>query len=158
MSDIDYVLRLTDIPLWYYAAAVGLTLIVWAASRKWDAGILAGCCFFILAVTVLSRTRFAGEHFEPRLFWSWSVPRLREQILWNILGFIPIGLLAGRRLSWRVIPAAAAFSLLIEALQLVSGRGLFEFDDIVHNALGAALGYGLWLLLRPLTRPPARKE
>ena len=30
--------------------------------------------------------------------------------------------------------------MLIELAQLVSCRGLFEFDDVIHNALGTALG------------------
>ena len=30
--------------------------------------------------------------------------------------------------------------MLIELAQLVSCRGLFEFDDVIHNALGSAVG------------------
>ena len=30
--------------------------------------------------------------------------------------------------------------MLMELAQLVSFRGLFEFDDVIHNALGSAVG------------------
>ena len=41
--------------------------------------------------------------------------------------------------------------MLIELAQLVSFRGLFEFDDVMHNAIGTAIGVLLvlgmkWLL------------
>ena len=45
---------------------------------------------------------------------------------------------------------AAGYSVLIEPAQLLSFRGLFEFDDVIHNALGTALGVLLVLGLRRL--------
>jgi glycopeptide antibiotics resistance protein len=41
-------------------------------------------------------------------------------------------------------------SVLIELAQLISYRGLFEFDDMIHNALGTALGVLIVLGLRRL--------
>ena len=41
-------------------------------------------------------------------------------------------------------------SVLIELAQLISYRGLFEFDDMIHNALGTAVGVLLVLGLRRL--------
>ena len=35
--------------------------------------------------------------------------------------------------------------MLIELTRLVNFRGLFEFDDVIHNALGSAVG-GLLVL------------
>ena len=43
---------------------------------------------------------------------------------------------------------AAGYSMLIELAQLVSFRGLFEFDDVMHNALGTAIGVLLVLGFR----------
>jgi len=40
--------------------------------------------------------------------------------------------------------------LLIELAQLISFRGLFEFDDVMHNALGTALGVLIVLGMRRL--------
>lgn len=64
----------------------------------------------------------------------------------NVLLFIPVGALAGK---WKVVPAAASFSLFIETVQLLTGRGLFEFDDVIHNTLGAAIGvFVVWSVNR----------
>ena len=61
--------------------------------------------------------------------------------------FIPIGFLLGIKVGWKGIPIAALFSLIIELIQLVTRRGLFEFDDIIHNTLGAVIGFGIYALL-----------
>ena len=42
--------------------------------------------------------------------------------------------------------------MLVERAQLVSFRGLFEFDDVIHNALGTAIGILLVLGLRRMLR------
>ena len=52
------------------------------------------------------------------------------------------GLLTPR---WKTVGLAAGYSLLIELARLVCFRGLFEFDDVIHNALGSAVG-GLLVL------------
>ena len=46
----------------------------------------------------------------------------------------------------------AGYSVLIEPAQLVSCRGLFEFDDVIHNALGTAVGVLLALGIRRLMK------
>jgi glycopeptide antibiotics resistance protein len=51
----------------------------------------------------------------------------------------------------RIILIGFLISLTIEILQLVTKRGLFEFDDIFHNTLGVAigeLGYWIWWKVR----------
>ena len=48
------------------------------------------------------------------------------------------------------IPIASLISLSIELLQLITSRGLFEFDDVFHNSLGAVIGVGLFLVFRSL--------
>ena len=42
--------------------------------------------------------------------------------------------------------------MLIELTRLVNFRGLFEFDDVIHNALGTALGVLLVLGIRRLMK------
>ena len=118
-------------------------------TKRWEIGFLPGYCFFILSITFFSRTPTDGKHFEPRFFWPYEVEvsDLREQILFNVVGFVQIGLIGGMILSWRILPAVVMFSAGIEILQLVSMRGLFEFDDIIHNTLGAVVGYGLCIMI-----------
>ena len=135
---------------------MGIIVVISVVSKKISIGLLFGYAFFALAITVLDRTPFDGLHFQPQLFWSWSVPRLRDQIIMNVVGFIPIGFLLAsvlcdnHRSVWLAIPLAALFSLSIELLQLVTSRGLFEFDDILHNSLGAVIGVGIFIAFRSL--------
>ena len=66
-------------------------------------------------------------------------------LVWAWSGKWRIGLLAPK---WRTVGLAAGYSMLIEPAQLVSFRGLFEFDDVMHNALGTAVGVLLVLGMR----------
>ena len=135
--------RLLDIPWWYYAIAVLIGAVVWKAWR-WEGGLLAGYMFLVLAETVLIRKPFDGQHFQSQLFWSWKQWNVqKEQILTNVAMFIPIGVLAGWLWKWRGLWFAAGLSLLVEVLQLITSRGLLEFDDVFHNMIGAVLGVGI---------------
>lgn len=63
-------------------------------------------------------------------------------IVLNILMLLPVGI----SLSFvfeskrKVILLGFCFSCLIEVSQLLTGRGLFEIDDILHNTIGVGLG------------------
>ena len=45
------------------------------------------------------------------------------------------------------IPYGFLCCLSIECFQLVTRRGYFEVDDVLHNTLGVIVGYLLYLLL-----------
>lgn len=123
--------------------------------------VLSGYLFLILAETVLIRK--SGElRYELVPFWSWKyvfekwpLTRSRiailKQILLNIAMFIPIGFLLGDK-GWKAVGISAGISLIIELCQLISKRGLFEFDDIIHNIVGAAIGLGIYALLGKVMR------
>ena len=143
---MDFVFRLIDISLGYYLAAVVIVIVVGVFSKKWTYAFLIGYMFLVLADTVLIRRAGQMFRFELLPFWSYrdyfngTDPTLMKQILANVIMFIPVGLLLGRLYKWKAIPIATGFSLIIELIQLITRRGLFEFDDIIHNTLGAALG------------------
>ncbi len=121
-------------------------LIAIAVGRKWrwEGGLLAGYAFLILAETVLIRRPYAGLHLKLEPLWSWRVWQAqKEQILANVIIFIPVGLLVGLLWKWEGLLAAAGFSFMIELLQLITARGLCEFDDILHNMIGAVIGFGI---------------
>lgn len=142
--------RLLDIPWWYYAIAVLIGAVVWKAWR-WEGGLLAGYCFLLLAETVFIRRPFTGQHFQPELFWSWKEWKIQKnQILTNILMFIPVGLLTGLIWKWRGLLVAAGLSVGIEVLQLISQRGLCEFDDVIHNTAGAVIGISLYMAIEQI--------
>ena len=114
-------------------------------------GSLVGYAFLILAETVLIRKPFQGEHIKLELFWSWRVWRVQQnQILANVIMFLPVGVLAGSIWRWRGLWVAAGLSAAIEILQLITARGLCEFDDVIHNMVGAAIGVGIVMIGRKL--------
>lgn len=74
----------------------------------------------------------------------------QNQILANVIMFLPVGVLAGRIWRWRGLWAAAGLSAAIEILQLITARGLCEFDDVFHNMVGAIIGVGIAMICRKL--------
>ena len=139
-----------DIPWWYFiiAAAIGIIVGLW---KKPSLGILAGYGFLVLVETVLIRRPFAGQHFQPVPFWSWREWKIqRNQILTNIVMFMPIGALCGHLWKWKGLRVAAGLSFSIELLQLITARGLCEFDDVLHNMVGAVIGFGVVMIGRKL--------
>ena len=96
----------------------------------------------------------------PQLFWSYFVwEEQKEQILWNILAFIPIGLIGGKVASWKIILIGAMVSVSVEASQLFFRLGLFEFDDMIHNTLGTVIGFvGYWGMKRVSARIKSQKQ
>ncbi len=110
----------------------------------------------IFCVTILGRNQFEGPYWELIPFWSWRqamVDIINDgnymmfgQIVINILMFIPAGFLLYYIKLIRFKSAfffAFLFSLFIELLQLTFQIGLFEWDDMLHNALGCLLGVQL---------------
>lgn len=129
--------------------------------------IIAGLLLFTYFCIVLESTVFTrgnqGYHaYELEIFWSWKdVIRyhdremLKENLL-NIILLFPLGLLIPfsfyKRLRWwQGLIMGLGASAVIEVLQLVLCRGLFEFDDMIHNGFGCMLGSMLaGLLLQKL--------
>lgn len=104
----------------------------------------------VFASTVFTRIPSGIHQYEWRPFWSWvevyhgSQELLIENLL-NILLLVPLGVLLPilfhKRLSWKKGLLAGIFvSAMIETCQLISCRGLFEWDDIIHNGIGCMIG------------------
>lgn len=129
--------------------ALFVGLAVWRVWDKPSLGLLAGYSVLLFAETVLIRRAFTGNHFQAELFWSWKAwDRQKNQILSNVIMFIPIGILTGRLWKWRGLFAALGMSVTVELLQLITQRGLCEFDDVADNVLGALIGVVIALLAR----------
>ena len=133
-----------DIPFYYYLIAIGLGIVIGLWKKEWRIGVLVGYIFFILTETVLVR-KPGALRYELIPLWSWNSPEHFYQIMANIILFIPIGFLLGKN-GWKGLLIAAGLSMAIELIQLITHRGLFEFDDIIHNTLGAVIGFGIWSL------------
>lgn len=76
-----------------------------------------------------------------------------ENLAGNVLVFVPFGFLFPLT-AWEgdrffvMLLNAFVFVTGIEVFQLFSAFGAFDVDDILLNCLGAALGFGLYRLLR----------
>ena len=71
-------------------------------------------------------------------------PALLEEIILNILLYIPLGYLLpfvfGKLKPWQVVAIAFGCSALTEVIQLVGKIGWFEFDDMLNNTMGCVIG------------------
>ena len=138
---MDFVFRIMDIPLWYYAVAAAMAIVLFLCRRKWSLCLLIPYLFLIVAITILVRKSMASSKLILQPFWSYGKWKDQSnQVLANILMFIPVGILARNLWKWKSIPFAAGFSAMIELTQYFTKRGYCEFDDIFHNTLGALLG------------------
>ena len=72
--------------------------------------------------------------------------------LGNLLGFMPIGLLLPalfnncNKISI-FIATAFCISLFFESLQMITGLGVFDIDDLILNTIGAWAGFYLMKLI-----------
>ena len=147
-DSINEVIDQLNIPVFYYAFAALLGLGLWLWRKKWEESLLVAYCFLFFAMTVLGRQTTSAPSYNLNLLWSWRVwSKQSLKNLANIAVFIPIGALVGRLWKWKGLWRALGFSAFIEIVQLVSKRGLFECDDIIHNSLGALIGVCIYLVL-----------
>lgn len=116
----------------------------------------------LLALAVVTRKVHPARAFDFSPLWSYrevlrsGKDALLTQNIANVLAFVPLGLLLGcafgRMKWWKALAIGGGFSLLIEVLQFVLKRGFSEFDDVFHNVLGSAIGYGVYVGVRWLIR------
>ncbi|MBR5094949.1 MAG: VanZ family protein [Oscillospiraceae bacterium] len=115
--------------------------------------LTALCVYLVLifGMLIFVRAVKGGRHFNFELFWSYrAIARgrryLLHQDLLNVLLFVPFGVLCQLSLRrpcfWKVLCAGTALSILVEVLQGLTERGLFELDDLFHNIVGTAVGAG----------------
>ena len=86
-------------------------------------------------------------------FWSYGLfsdPQYRWQIYMNVFLFMPFGVMlafVAKRGSFQSLIIGFLLSVCIEAAQFIFCLGLCELDDVIHNSLGTALGYGQWKMV-----------
>ena len=122
-------------------------------TKKWTVGLLVGYVLIILGETVLFRTHTVRKYFQPQLFWSYEVwDNQKEQIIANVLAYLPLGLIVGRMWKWKGLLAGVVLSITSELLQLITHSGLFEFDDIIHNTLGTLIGVMIYIIIEKVIK------
>ena len=114
------------------------------------------------------RDSSSAHSYELELFWSykeWIIHHnaaLGMEILNNILLFFPLGFImtdAFRKCPLRIVCLVSLIlSGAVECCQLIFRLGLFEFDDILNNVLGAVLGWCVFHLLKNLRSRKRRRK
>lgn len=111
----------------------------------------------VLGATLGIRSNGYGGSVNLHLFssyieaWqSFSSVAWRNIIL-NILMFVPLGVLLPLVFNkckkfWVTYLIGFLSTILLEVIQLISGRGIFELDDIFNNTLGCVIGYGFVMI------------
>lgn len=124
---------------------------------------IVGIVFFIIWASVLVHATLLGRNEAENirtlvdLFWcvksAWMYKDAKDwyMIIGNILLFMPFGWILPtffvRTRRYGLVTISGFFiSLLIEVIQLVWHLGFFELDDLLHNTLGCALGYGVFVI------------
>lgn len=138
------------------AAGTGIVLVraVRCHRMKISQAISAFAFFVFLSLVFASTvfTRSVGtRQCELIPLWSWAEVIFRqnwyllEENILNVLLFLPIGCLIPFVYGQKVLLKKAlgigfCISAVIEICQLIFMRGLFEWDDMLHNALGCMIG------------------
>ena len=150
---IAYISINLRMPIYYYIAAFVIFVVLILSTRKPPLSLLLSYCFLILAATVFSRRVMGEAKLELMPFWSYKKAiaghGLRNEILANILMFVPVGALLPMVVK-RPVLIGIGFSAFIELLQLFTHRGLCETDDVISNTLGLLMGFGALQLGRIL--------
>lgn len=116
--------------------------------RGVDYGVVVYTALILWFTIIL---RIPGTTHQANLLplWSWyhgfwlGNDEIRWQIYFNILLFVPFGFflyLSKARALGRNIRRGFLLTLFIEVCQYIFCLGLFEWDDLLHNTLGCALG------------------
>ena len=115
----------------------------------------------VLWVTILSRETLVGTPISYLPFHALGsfLKELRRGIvdanfLGNIILFMPFSFLLSMASEWerlwKVASFGIGFSLLIEVIQFLTRRGCFDPDDVLLNAVGTMIGFGLYSAIRKL--------
>lgn len=143
--------------IWFLVCMGRVVFLQWTIGRCFISWILVSYLIVIYAFTVFSRNPHLGYAYKLNIFWSYreGVGTYGKEIIFqnilNIFMLLPIGLLFPFIVKGEIkcknicgmitVCIGLTVSVTIELLQLILRRGLFEFDDIIHNTLGVALGF-----------------
>lgn len=111
--------------------------------------------FVVVCATIICRGQqsFEFARLELKPFWTYKaviekVPGVSVwDIILNVVLFVPLGFLI--KLLYPAISfgktmvVAVCCSLFIETNQFVFEKGIAQIDDVMHNTIGCAIGWGL---------------
>lgn len=177
---VELILRLLHQAGVFAVLAVGLCvvgiLIAYAIFRKVTKGkkkfpwgkvillvLLVGYIVILLYATIFRFPHGGYRDTNLHLFrgwreaWNGFTTQLWLNVLLNVAMFVPLGILLplltkNYRRWYLVLAEGLSTSLLIEIVQYITARGLFDVDDLFNNTLGTMIGYGLLMVCLSLSR------
>ena len=133
------------------AIVIGRLMMKGGRAKRFVLGaLLAEYYFLVLCSTVICRASRGEWHIEIMPFWNYldiwnqvDYPADLIEVLLNIALFVPIGLMLGGLgfKTKKILLSGICLSGIIEVSQFAFCKGLCETDDLIHNTLGAFLGY-----------------
>ena len=112
--------------------------------------LLVEYIFVVVCSTVVFRPSLSIARWELTPFWTYRAVMEHVSgvsvwdIILNVVLFVPFGFLVKmlfpKMSVCKMLSIAALFSLGIEVLQNIYSKGISQFDDIMHNTIGAVLG------------------
>lgn len=139
-----------------FIITAGIVFVLWRKGRIKGPQAAAVCAAvlylgIVFASTVFTRNSTEEATYQLELFWSWRKAlqehsrQALQEILLNCMLLLPFGMLlpviANQKLKVRYgLAGGFLVSLVIEMCQLLFHRGLFEWDDMILNAVGSMAG------------------
>lgn len=133
------------------AIVIGMLVMKGSRAKRFVLGaLLAEYYFLVLCSTVICRACVMERHVELMPFWNYpdiwnkvDYPADLIEVLLNMALFVPIGFLLGGIgfKTKKVLLMGICLSGIIEVSQFGFCKGLCETDDVIHNSVGAFLGY-----------------
>lgn len=149
-----------------YGILIGIVLLFLVAMiNRWrqkqgkaPGRLLPTVCFYtylalMIIITFLSRESGDVIGLDLKIGSTLSINvRNDAYLVENILLFMPYGFCfawycSKKKILWQSFELGFLTSLCIEVMQFVTGRGLFQIDDILTNTLGCVIGVILFKII-----------
>lgn len=118
--------------------------------KQWICFLIIVYITVLLNLTLFSREPGSREGIDLQLFETLNDTAISQAFfIENIMLFVPFGILFPLVFSrfqkgWKCILAGFFVSVCLEGIQLFTGRGFCQLDDIVTNTAGTAVGWGIY--------------
>ena len=154
---------LSYVPLCLTLAMLGLmpvSIVLWKDKKLTLCSIIWWYCMLayvliVIMITIFSREPGSRKGIDLQLFATWGAStQAKAYVIENIFMFIPFGVLRAIRKKknskTKEIFIYITASCLIEGIQLITGRGYCQLDDVVMNTFGGIIGYLFVIILNNL--------
>lgn len=99
------------------------------------------CVFLILHITLLRRAPGYNEEVQLRIK-LWPNAGVWVGDLLNLILYVPYGVVSWqwKREGKKMVAIGFALSMICEAMQYLTGRGMADVNDVLFNTLGVVTG------------------